>query len=104
MAGGGGSTRPTAGAGKWEDKGEDGRRIRGEENKEAAELALVKEKLSWEEDAPGTRGGGQCLVSRVCSEYIQYCERGVVSDTLPIDRGAIDGDRCLRCRPPYRAR
>ena len=32
--------------------GKDGQRIRGEENKEAAELALAKEKLSWEKEAP----------------------------------------------------
>jgi len=62
--------------------GEDGQRIRGEENKEAADLALAKEKLSWEEEAPGTPGGGPWLVIRVCSEYIQYCERGLASGTI----------------------
>ena len=36
---------------------EDGQRIRGAANKEAAELALAKEKISWEEDASGTPGG-----------------------------------------------
>ena len=35
---------------------EDGQRIRGAANKEAAELALAKEKISWE-DAPGTPAG-----------------------------------------------
>ena len=68
--------------------GQDGQRIRGEENKEAAELALAKEKLSWEEDAPGTPGGGQWLVARVCSDYIQYCERGLASGT--ISKGHLD--------------
>ena len=59
---------------------EEGQRIRGESNKEAAELALAKEKLSWEDDAPG--GNGPWLVARVCSEYIQYCERGVARGTI----------------------
>ena len=62
---------------------EDGQRIRGESNKEAAELALAKEKLSWEDDASGAPGvGGPWLVARVCSEYIQYCERGVARGTI----------------------
>jgi len=62
---------------------EDGQRIRGESNKEAAELALAKEKLTWEDDASGAPGvGGPWLVARVCSEYIQYCERGVASGTI----------------------
>ena len=57
---------------------EDGQRIRGKDNQEAAELALAREKLSWEENSPATSaGGGEWLVARVCSEYIQYCERGL---------------------------
>jgi integrase len=62
---------------------EDGRRIRGKENKEAADLALAREKLSWEEETPGpTSGVGQWLVAKVCSEYIQYCERGIANGTI----------------------
>jgi len=62
---------------------ENGQRIRGEANKEAAELALAREKLLWAEDAPGTPDdNGPWLVVRVCSEYIQYCERGVANGTI----------------------
>ncbi len=62
---------------------EDGQRIRGKENKEAAEMALAREKLSWEGEVSGTPGGnGQWLVARVCSEYLQYCERGVASGSI----------------------
>ena len=62
---------------------EDGQRIRGKDNREAAELALAREKLSWEEEGQGGPGGdGEWLVARACSDYLQYCERGVA-------RGAI---------------
>jgi len=56
---------------------EQGQRIRGKESKEAAELALAREKLSWETEATATPGGGEWLVARACSDYIQYCERGL---------------------------
>ena len=62
---------------------EEGERIRGKENKEAAELALAREKLTWEDG--GEQGAGNdspWLVVRVCSEYIQYCERGAVNGTI----------------------
>ncbi len=62
---------------------ENGQRIRGKGNKEAAELALAKEKLSWENEASGAPSGhGEWLVARVCSEYIQYCDRGVASGAI----------------------
>ena len=68
---------------------EDGQRIRGKENKEAADLALAREKLRWETELDGpSAGNGQWLVARVCSEYIQYCERGLVNAT--ISRGHRD--------------
>jgi integrase len=57
-----------------------GQRIRGRDNKEAAELALAREKLSREEELSGVPG--EWLVARVCSEYIQYCERGVANATI----------------------
>ncbi|MFH1264928.1 MAG: hypothetical protein ABIK89_04330 [Planctomycetota bacterium] len=62
---------------------EDGERIRGNEGKEAAELALARERLTWEDEGHKTpNGDGPWLVVRVCSEYIQYCERGVTSGTI----------------------
>lgn len=62
---------------------EKGERIRGKENKEAAEVALAKEKISWASDDDGVViGNGQWLVARVCSDYIQYCEQGLAKGTL----------------------
>lgn len=62
---------------------EDGQRIRGRENREAAEIALAHEKLAWEgETDPSSGGSGEWLVARVCSEYIQYCEHGLANDSI----------------------
>ena len=62
---------------------EKGQRIRGKENKDAAEQALAKEKVSWEDDTTAaTAGNQQWNVARACSEYIQYCDRGVASGTI----------------------
>ena len=62
---------------------EDGKRIRGKGNKEAAELALAKEKLAWEGEGNSYSGSsGEWLVARVCSEYIQYCERGLANNSI----------------------
>jgi len=56
---------------------EDGQRIHGKDNRETAELALARKKLSWEENSPEAAGGsGEWPVARVCSHYIQYCESG----------------------------
>ena len=81
---------------------EDGRRVRGSENREAAELALAKEKLSWESGDNGVpSSNGEWLVARVCSDYVQYCERGVTNGT--ISRGHRDNtvsflnDLCEYC-------
>lgn len=62
---------------------EQGARIRGKENGEAAQIALAREKLTWE--SPGTTsvsGHAEWLVAGVCSEYLQYCERGVARGTI----------------------
>lgn len=62
---------------------EDGQRIRGKENKEAAEIALAKERLAWEGEGEGSAdSNGQWLVARVCSEYIQYCDRGLANGSI----------------------
>ena len=62
---------------------EQGERIRGKKNKEAAEFALAREKLSWETEAGSVAdGGGERIVARVCSEYLQYCERGLANRSI----------------------
>lgn len=59
----------------------DGERIRGKDRREAAEMALAKERLTW---ASGETelGKGQWLVARVCSDYIQYCEQGLAKGRI----------------------
>lgn len=66
---------------------EQGVRIRGRDQKFAAEEALAREKLAWAGEAGG-RTDSEWIVARVCSEYLQYCERGVANDT--ISRGHRD--------------
>ena len=61
---------------------EKGQRIRGKENQEAAETALAKVKVANESDSTGTTGRERWLVAKVCSEYLQYCARGVANGTL----------------------
>lgn len=62
---------------------EDGNRIRGKHNKQAAQLALARIKLAGgdapEADAASTQ---EWLVARVCSEYIQSCERGLAHGSI----------------------
>ncbi len=79
---------------------EQGERIRGHENKVAAEVALAREKLSWANETGGS-SGGEWIVARVCSEYLQYCEQGFNKGT--ISRGHRDNssvwlnDLCRHC-------
>lgn len=62
---------------------EDGNRIRGADNKKAAQLALARVKLGqgWLPEAPPA-SPDEWIVAKVCSEYLQYCERGVANGTL----------------------
>ena len=62
---------------------EDGQRIRGKDNRQAAELALARVKVAgrWR-PTPEPAAEGEWLVGKVCSEYVGYCERGVRSGTL----------------------
>ena len=62
---------------------EDGHRIKGQENKKAAQLALARIKLQgdWEQ-APTLTPSDEWLVARVCSDYLQYCERGANNGTI----------------------
>jgi len=62
---------------------EQGNRIRGRENRQAAELALARVKVAGQwRPAAEPAGEGQWQVARVCSEYIQYCERGANHGTI----------------------
>jgi integrase len=61
---------------------ENGQRIRGKENQEAAETALAKVKVANDSVPAGTAGRQRWLVAKVCSEYLQYCERGVANNTI----------------------
>lgn len=59
---------------------ENGQRIRGKDNNEAAELALGRLKLSGEGWPASDHE--EWIVARVCSEYIQYCERRLAKGTV----------------------
>lgn len=60
-----------------------GHRIRGKDQRQAAELALARLKVNgqWRPTAAPT-DHPEWLVARVCSDYLQYCEHGVASGTL----------------------
>jgi integrase len=62
---------------------EDGQRIRGKDNKAAAELAMARVKLT-RESLPATTpdNGRPWLVARVCSEYLEYCRRSAANRTI----------------------
>jgi integrase len=62
---------------------EEGQRIRGQENKEAADLALARAKLTDDGDGVGEAIlPREWVVAKVCSEYLQYCERGLANGTI----------------------
>ncbi len=70
---------------------EEGVRIRGKENKEKARLALARVTLVEQgELTAAPTATGEWLVARVCSEYIQHCDRGVTKQTMSTDyRAAV---------------
>jgi integrase len=82
---------------------EDGARVRGKENKEQARLALARVRLAEQGEIPAAQeaAGGEWLVARVCSEYIQYCDRGVAGRTISADHRAAAtahlNDLCKFC-------
>jgi integrase len=62
---------------------EEGQRVRGQENKEAADLALARAKLTDDGDGVGEAIlPREWVVAKVCSEYLQYCERGLANGTI----------------------
>jgi len=62
---------------------EDGQRIRGTENKKAAQLAMARIKIGsgWKPEERPTNND-DWIVAKVCSEYLQYCDRGVASRSI----------------------
>jgi len=62
---------------------EQGKRVRGKENRTAAELALARIKAAgrWR-PTPEPATEGEWSVARVCSEYLGYCDRGVGNGTV----------------------
>jgi integrase len=62
---------------------EDGRRIRGQEHRQAAELALARVKLAgnWRPTSDAV-AESQWLVAGICSHYIDYCDRAVARSAM----------------------
>lgn len=61
---------------------EHGVRIRGRANQDAAEDALARVKLSGEQSGDQAASAQDWIVARVCSEYLQYCERSVTAGSM----------------------
>jgi integrase len=81
---------------------ENNQRIRGVSNRSAADEAFARARLADADgQADGVRPAGDWLVAQVCSEYLQYCERGVASGAIskPHQAGAISylNDLCGYC-------
>lgn len=81
---------------------ESGERIRGKDNKEQARLALARVKLANRgEIAPSPLASGDWIVARVCSEYIQHCDRGVANGSISLNyranTSAYLNDLCQFC-------
>jgi integrase len=62
---------------------EDGKAIRGKQNRATADLALARVKAAgqWRPTAEPAREG-EWLVAQVCSKYIEYCRRGSANGTI----------------------
>ena len=81
---------------------EDGQRILGKEKKDKARLALARVKLTERgEILASPLATGEWVVARVCSEYIQYCDRGVAGGTISANHRASTvnylNDLCRFC-------
>jgi len=80
---------------------EHGGRIRGLDNQALAEHALARAQLSGEMQAAGPVAAQDWIVARVCSEYLQYCERSFAAGTMSRSHrdGAVSflNDLCSYC-------
>lgn len=80
---------------------ENGQRLRGAENRESAEQALARVRLSDEPNGHAGATAQDWIVARVCSDYLQYCERSVKAGSM--SRGHWDqsvaflNDLCSHC-------
>jgi len=62
---------------------EDGKPVRGKDNRQAAELALARVKVAgqWRPTAEPV-AESEWRVAKICSKYIEYCERRLAADTI----------------------
>jgi integrase len=63
----------------------EGRRIRGKEKKQAAQRARARIRVAGDDAPIASSTTEEWLVARVCSAYIQYCERGVANGSVSAD-------------------
>lgn len=61
---------------------DEGNRIKGADNQAAAERALAKVKVTLADGGPEALMRDEWIVARVCSEYLQYCERSLSKGTV----------------------
>jgi integrase len=61
---------------------EQGERIRGRENREAAEQALARVKVSGADGGSAAVADAPWIVARVASDYLQHCERSVKAGSM----------------------
>lgn len=81
---------------------EDGNRIRGKEKRDKARLAMARVSLEEKGELPiSSATTGPWLVARVCSEYIQYCERRLAKGTISAEHNDmvkwVLNDLCKYC-------
>ena len=80
---------------------EQGQRINGKDNQEAAETALAKVKVATDSGNADTLNRQRWLVAKVCSEYLQYCQRGVANHTISeghhVNAASWLNDLCAYC-------
>jgi len=80
---------------------ENGQRVRGQAARDTAEQALARVRLSGETNGHAVTAEQDWIVARVCSEYLQYCERSVKTGSM--SRGHWDqstaflNDLCSYC-------
>ncbi len=72
---------------------DEGKRIKGAENKKQAALALSRIRIAGDGDVASVAPSApdNWIVAKVCSDYLQYCERGVASGKL--SRSHLDAAR-----------